>query len=244
MSLLEIIKISKNFGGVAALADVGFHVNKGEIVGLIGANGAGKTTMFNVVSGFYPPTSGAVRFRGEEIQSLKSFKVCRKGLTRTFQVVRPFKNMTVLQNVAVGKLFGKDRIGDRRSAERDAHGILKFVGLSAKSNTLAQELTLADHKRLEMARALAANPELLLLDEVLAGLTPTETAEAMDVVRGIRQELGVTILLVEHVMKAVIGLCDRIVVIHYGRKIAEGTPKEISENQDVIEAYLGESLEN
>jgi branched-chain amino acid transport system ATP-binding protein len=243
MSLLEVNRISKNFGGVAALSDVSLSVEKGEIVGLMGANGAGKTTLFSVISGFYPPTSGSVRFKGEEIQSLKSFKVCRKGLVRTFQVVRPFKEMTVLKNVAVGKLFGKDQYRDRQSADKDAHRILEFVGLSEKAHALAKELSLADHKRLEMARALAANPELLLLDEVLAGLTPTETAEAMDVVREIRKELGITILMVEHVMKAVIGLCERIVVIHYGRKIAEGTPKEISENPDVIEAYLGESLE-
>jgi branched-chain amino acid transport system ATP-binding protein len=243
MSLLEITQITKNFGGVVALSNVDFNVEKGEIVGLIGANGAGKTTLFHVISGFYPPTSGTIKFKGEAIHNQKSHRICRKGLVRTFQVVRPFLNMTVLGNVTVGKLFGKDRLSERRAAENEARRILDFVGLSAKSNMLARELTLADHKRLEMARSLATNPELLLLDEVLAGLTPTETAGAMEIVREIRQRMGMTILMVEHVMKAVIGLCDRIVVIHYGRKIAEGTPREIAENQDVIEAYLGESLE-
>ena len=244
MSLLEVIKVSKHFGGVVALSDVDFNVEKGEIVGLIGANGAGKTTLFSVISGFYAPTAGNVKFKGEDIHGEKAHEICRKGLVRTFQVVRPFLNMTVLENVTVGKLFGKDRLTERKKAQDDARRILDFVGLAAKSELQAKELTLADHKRLEVARSLAANPELLLLDEVLAGLTPTETAEAMEIVKAIRREMGVTILMVEHVMKAVIGLCDRIVVIHYGRKIAEGTPGEISENQDVIEAYLGESLES
>jgi len=243
MSLLEVIEVSKHFGGVVALSDVDFTVEKGEIVGLIGANGAGKTTLFSVISGFYAPTAGTVKFKGEDIHGEKAHEICRKGLVRTFQVVRPFLNMTVLENVTVGKLFGKDRLTERKSAQAEARRILDFVGLAAKSELPAKELTLADHKRLEVARSLAANPELLLLDEVLAGLTPTETAEAMEIVKEIRRNMGVTILMVEHVMKAVIGLCDRIVVIHYGRKIAEGTPGEISENPDVIEAYLGESLE-
>ena len=243
MSLLEVIQISKHFGGVVALSEVGFTVNEGEIVGLIGANGAGKTTLFNVISGFYPPTAGTIKFKGEDIHRKKSYEICRKGLVRTFQVVKPFLNMTALENVTVGKFFGKDRLSERKVAEDEARHILDFVGLSAKSQIPAKELTLVDHKRLELARSVAAHPELLLLDEVLAGLTPTETAEAMEIVKEIRKSMGVTILMVEHVMKAVIGLCDRIVVIHYGRKIAEGTPEEISENPDVIEAYLGESLE-
>jgi len=243
MSLLEVIEVSKHFGGVVALSDVDFTVEKGEIVGLIGANGAGKTTLFSVISGFYAPTAGTVKFKGEDIHGEKAHAICRKGLVRTFQVVRPFLNMTVLENVTVGKLFGKDRLTERKSAQAEARRILDFVGLAAKSELPAKELTLADHKRLEVARSLAANPELLLLDEVLAGLTPTETAEAMEIVKEIRRNMGISILMVEHVMKAVIGLCDRIVVIHYGRKIAEGTPGEISENPDVIEAYLGESLE-
>lgn len=244
MSLLEVIDISKNFGGIVALSSVSFHVGEGEIVGLIGANGAGKTTLFNVVSGFCPPTAGTIKFKGEKIDGEKSHRICKKGLVRTFQVVRPFLNMTVLGNVTVGKLFGRDRLREKRAAEIEARRVLDIVGLSDKADLPAKELTLPDHKRLELARSLAANPELLLLDEVLAGLTPTETAEAMEIVGEIRKALGVTILMVEHVMKAVIGLCDRIVVIHYGRKIAEGTPGEIAENPDVIKAYLGETLED
>jgi len=243
MSLLEGFQVSKNFGGLKALYDVDFAVEQGEIVGLIGANGAGKTTLFNVISGVYGPSSGHIRFKGENITRLKPHQICQKGLGRTFQVVKPFLNMTVLRNVSVGKLFGRDRLRHRKDAERDAQQILEFVGLSEKADIPAKELTLAHRKRLEIARALATNPELLLLDEVLAGLTPTETDEAMVLIREIRESLGVTVLMVEHVMKAVIGVSGRIFVLHYGEKIAEGTPQEIAENPTVIEAYLGERIE-
>lgn len=242
MNLIEAQSISKNFGGVQALLDVDFTVQTGEIVGLIGANGAGKTTLFSVISGFYRPDSGMIKFQGKDITGKKPFKICRLGLVRTFQVVRPFLNMTVLKNVMVGKLFGHKRITIPKNAEREAMKILEFTELADKSDIPAGELTLADHKRLEIARSLSANPDLLLLDEVLAGLTPTETADAMKLVERIRQK-GVTILMVEHVMKAVVGLCDRIIVLHYGCKIAEGSPREIVENPDVIEAYLGEGLD-
>lgn len=242
MSLLEGFHVSKNFGGLKALHDVDFVVEQGEIVGLIGANGAGKTTLFNVISGVYGPSSGHVRLRGEKITGMKPHQICRKGLGRTFQVVKPFLNMTVLRNVCVGKLFGRDRLKHRKDAEQEADRILEFVGLSPKADVLARELTLADRKRMEIARALATNPDLLLLDEVLAGLTPAETAEAMTLIREIQQNLGITILMVEHVMKAVIGVCGRILVLHYGKKIAEGVPREIAENPAVIEAYLGEKL--
>jgi branched-chain amino acid transport system ATP-binding protein len=243
MSLLEVKTLHKTFGGVSALTDVSFTVEKGKIVGLIGANGAGKTTLFSVISGFYPPSKGFVHFKGEDITGKKPFEICRRGLVRTFQVVRPFHNMTVLRNVTAGKLFGKDRIKDQRKAEEEAHRILQIVGLSTKADSPARELTLADHKRLEVARALATNPELLLLDEVLAGLTPTETSDAMKMVREINHQFRITVVMVEHVIKAVVGLCDKIFVLHYGRKIAEGTPKEVTENPEVIEAYLGESIE-
>ena len=243
MNVLEVGHLWKNFGGVTALADIGFAVREGEIVGIIGANGAGKTTLFSAISGFYPPDKGTIRFRGEDITGMKPFRICRMGIVRTFQVVRPFRNMTVLKNVTVGKLFGKDRRRHQRDAEREAWSIMELVGLSDKANIPAGELSLADHKRLELARALTTNPDVLLLDEVLAGLTPAETAEAMEIVSKVHKSMGLTILMVEHVMKAVIGLCERIIVLHYGRIIAEGTPKEIAENPDVIEAYLGERFE-
>lgn len=241
--MLEILGISKAFGGVLALADVKFSVNRGEIVGLIGANGAGKTTLFSVISGFHAPTGGKILFKGEDITGWKPYEICRKGLVRTFQVVRPFPRMTVLRNVVIGKLYGKDRLRDEKRAVREAYEILELVGLAHKSDVPGAGLTIADRKRLEVARSLAANPELLLLDEVLAGLTPTETEEAMVLVREINERLGITIFMVEHVMQAVVGLCDRILVLHYGCKIAEGTPREIAGNSAVIEAYLGEDLE-
>jgi branched-chain amino acid transport system ATP-binding protein len=243
MNILELKNLSKNFGGVSALSDIGFSVGEGEILGIIGANGAGKTTLFSIVSGFYPPDKGSIRFRGEDITGMKPYQICRKGIVRTFQVVRPFRNMTVLKNVTVGKLFGRDQRTHQGDAEREARTVMDLVGLSDKTHLLAGELTLADHKRLELARALTTNPHVLLLDEVLAGLTPAETAEAMEIVRKIQKTVGLTILMVEHVMKAVIGLCGRIIVLHYGRMIAEGTPKEIVENPEVIEAYLGERLD-
>ena len=243
MTILAVNNLTKKFGGVTALLEVEFTVSKGEILGLIGANGAGKTTLFSVISGFYPPSGGTVRFKGEDITGKKPFEICRRGIVRTFQVVRPFRNMTVLRNVMVGKLFGKDRVTHQKEAEHKARGILDLVGLSSKSDMVAGELSLADHKRLELARALTTNPDILLLDEVLAGLTSTETTEAMDIVMQLHEGMGLTIIMVEHVMKAVIGLCERIIVLHYGRKIAEGTPQEITENSEVIEAYLGESLE-
>lgn len=242
MNFLEVIGVTQHFGGVTALSQVDMEVKKGEILGLIGSNGAGKTTLFNVIGGYFNPSAGSVLFKGEEFAGMKPFQVCRKGIARTFQVVRPLRNMTVLKNVMVGRLFGKDCIKTERQAGPEATRILDFVGLGEKSHLPARELTLVDHKRLEMARALACNPELLLLDEVLAGLTPTEMAVAMDIVREVREKMGITILMVEHVMAAVVGLCDRVVVLHHGKKIAEGTPKEITENPQVIEAYLGEEF--
>ncbi len=243
MKFFEVANISKGFGGLMALEDVNFFVDEGEIVGLIGANGAGKTTLFNVVNGYYRPTTGTVHFRGEDITGMKPPDICKRGMVRTFQVVRPFRNMSVLRNVMVGKLFGRDRILVLKEAEREALSILEFVGLWDKRDVIADDLTLVEHKRLEVARALACNPHFLLLDEVLAGLTATEMVQAMEIVSQIRQKLNVTILIVEHVMKAVVGLCDRVVVLHYGSKIAEGTPKEITEHPEVIEAYLGATLE-
>lgn len=241
--MLELLGITKVFGGVKALVEVDFTVHRGEIAGLIGANGAGKTTLFSVITGFHAPTGGRIHFKSEDITGRKPYHICQKGLVRTFQVVRPFPRMTVLRNVAVGKLYGKKRLRDEKKAEQEAYAILEFVGLAHKAHIPAAGLTMADRKRLELARSLATEPELLLLDEVLAGLTPAETTEAMTLVRDINQRLGITIFMVEHVMKAVVGLCDRIMALHYGCKIAEGTPQEIAANPAVIEAYLGEALE-
>jgi branched-chain amino acid transport system ATP-binding protein len=239
MSFLQVVNVSKNFGGLTALDRVSFSVQKGEIIGLIGANGAGKTTLFNVISGFCPPTTGVIYFKNEDITGMKPYKICKKGLVRTFQLVKPFPNMTVLQNVTVGRLFGRGSAKSIKEAMRDAYYVLEFIGLASKAEVLPTELTIADRKRLEVGRALATNPELLLLDEVLAGLNPSEISETIDLVKRINQEMGVTIMLIEHAVKAVMQLCHRIIVLHYGKKIAEGSPKEVATDKAVIDAYLG-----
>ena len=238
MPLLEGERVSKFFGGLAAVNNVDFRIEEQEILGLIGPNGAGKTTLFNVITGVYRPTSGRIRFRGEDITGLKPHVICDKGIGRTFQLVRPFLNMTALQNVMVGALFGRGG-KDMASAEERAYELLEFMGLKGKENVLAKSLTLVERKRLEIARALAGEPELLLLDEVVAGLNPTETAETMALIKKIR-DLGITVFMVEHIMKAVMGISDRVMVLHHGEKIAEGTPEEVASDQRVIEAYLGE----
>jgi branched-chain amino acid transport system ATP-binding protein len=235
MALLEAFNVTKKFGGLMALRDVDFDIQSGEILGLIGPNGAGKTTLFNVIAGVFPPDSGEIRFGGNVINGLKPFDLCAKGIARTFQISKPFLNLTVLDNLMVGAL-GKER--DYRKGREISIEILEFLGLEKKKNTLAQALTLEDRKRLELARALATRPKLLLLDEVMAGLNPREVEETLFLIRKIR-ERGVTIFLVEHVMKAIMAVSDRVMVLHHGEKIAEGTPKEIAEHQRVIEAYLG-----
>ena len=238
--LFEARSISKRFGGLLAVRNLSFHVNHGEILGLIGPNGAGKTTVFNLISGFYAPDSGETEFNGQKITGLAPpHKVCQKGIGRTFQIVKPFNNMSVLENVMVG-VFCHTK--DAQKARMEALRIIDFVGLSRYGLFDASSLTIADRKRLELARALATKPDLLLLDEVVAGLTPKETNELISIIQSIAAQ-GVTILMIEHVMKAVMTLSNRIVVIHHGEKIAEGTPSEVGENKVVIDAYLGKEYQ-
>jgi len=237
MRILEVEGLVKYFGGLASVSGVDFHVEQGEILGLIGPNGAGKTTVFNLISGTFRPTSGIIKFQGEDITGLKPHQICRRNMARTFQSVQLFSNMTVLENVLLGSLFGASM--NISEARHEAMVSLEFVGLSNKEKVSAEDLTVAEQKRLEIARALATRPELLLLDEVMAGLTPTEITSTIELVKKISGE-GITIFMIEHVMHAIMSISDRIIVLHYGRKLIEGTPGEVSANKEVIEVYLGE----
>jgi branched-chain amino acid transport system ATP-binding protein len=235
VSLLRLKNVSKHFGGVQALADISFEVEKGTVVGLIGPNGAGKTTMFNVVTGFIAPDSGQVLLGDRLLNGLPPHDICHLGVSRTFQIVRPFGQMTVLQNVMVGAFARTDRYSD---AAREAYALLGLVGLSSKAGLRATTLNVAERRRLELARALASKPHVLLLDEVMSGLNTTEVAAFLNVLRALTVR-GQTILFIEHVMGAVLTISDRIVVLDHGVKIAEGIPKEVVRNKAVIEAYLG-----
>jgi branched-chain amino acid transport system ATP-binding protein len=238
MRILEAKGLSKHFGGRAAVSEVDFHVDEGEILGLIGPNGAGKSTLFNLISGALPADEGEITIFGVKTTGLRPDKICRLGVGRTFQAAKNFPGMTVRQNVLMGALFGKKH-QTREAAHRRVDEVLEFVGLSEMADKLVGDIPLVHQKRLEVARALATQPRLLMLDEMMAGLNPTEVQGAMDLVRKIRDS-GVTVVMIEHVMHAIMNICDRIVVLHHGAKIAEGTPEEVSSSKTVIEVYLGE----
>jgi branched-chain amino acid transport system ATP-binding protein len=236
--MLQVHDLTKRFGGLQALSDVTFDLAEGEILGLIGPNGAGKTTLFNVINGVYAPERGRVTFRGEDITGQPSYGVAQRGLARTHQVVRPLNELTVRENVMVGACYGREK-HSLKEARRVAEEALTQVGLIDRADQPAGSLNVAQKKRLEMARALAARPYLLLLDEVLAGLNPSEIAAMMATVRAIRDQ-GISILMIEHVMQAIMAISDRIIVLDYGMLIAAGLPEEVANNPQVIEAYLGD----
>lgn len=232
---LAVRSLSKDFGGVHAVDGVDFDAEEGSVLGLIGPNGAGKTTLFNLVSGYLSPTRGRIALFGKEVTGLRPFALARLGVSRTFQVVRPFPRLSVLENVMVGAFLHHKPAAE---AERHALAVLTRLGLARQADMPASALTLAARKKLEIAKALAVQPRLLLLDEVVAGLNPSEMTATIELIRGIRQS-GVTIVIVEHILKVILGLCDRVVVLDHGRKIAEGTAPEVAANPEVISAYLG-----
>ena len=236
--ILQVESVSKHFGGLIAVSNVTFDLPEGQILGLIGPNGAGKTTLFNVINGVYPATEGRYFFRGEEVTGLKTYRMAHLGLARTHQVVKPLNELTVRENAMVGACFGHEAHGLGRAAEIAAE-VLEFVGLAERADQLAGSLNVAQKKRLELARALSARPYLLLLDEVLAGLNPSEIDAMLETIRDIRDQ-GITIIMIEHVMHAIMNVSERILVLNFGELIAKGTPKEIANNEQVIEAYLGD----
>lgn len=235
--LLEIKNLTKNFHGLKAVSDVSFTVEKGSITGMIGSNGAGKTTVFNMISGVLTPTSGSIIYQGKDITRTKACKYTGMGIARTFQIMKPLRNMTVLDNVVSGAIFGRKQLNAVQAREYAAE-ILEFTGLYDKKDLYPKDMGTPYKKRLEVARALATDPELLLLDEVMAGLNPTETDEAVELFQKINEQ-GTTILLIEHIMRAVASLCQKVVVMHHGEKITEGTPEQVMNDPYVIEIYLG-----
>jgi branched-chain amino acid transport system ATP-binding protein len=239
-ALLEGVGVSRRFGGLLAVSKVDFAVQQGEIFGLIGPNGAGKTTLMNLISGLTPPSSGRLDFQGRQLNGMPPHDIARMGIARTFQVMRPFQGLTARENVAIGARFGSSGdAGHMAAALAKADGVLDWIGLRSQAYRDVAGLTTGERKRLELARALAMDPKLLLLDEVMGGLNTREIGEVMDLIRRVNQR-GVTVLLIEHLMKAVMGLCNRVLVLHHGARIALGTPDEVANDPAVIEAYLGQ----
>jgi branched-chain amino acid transport system ATP-binding protein len=238
MQLLKVDGMYKSFGGLMAINDLGFEVNEGEIIGLIGPNGSGKTTTLNLITGFLKPDRGTISFRGEQIAGSPRYHVCEKGIARTFQLIKPFLNFTALQNVMVGKVYGHGPVKNMKAAANESKEYLERVGMLDKADVCAKDLRLMERKRLELARALAAKPTLLLLDELMAGLNHAEADEAMELIKQIRDS-GITIIVIEHIVKAILGLSDRIIVLNMGEKIAEGPPQEVIRDPQVINVYLG-----
>jgi branched-chain amino acid transport system ATP-binding protein len=241
-NLLKCTEVSKQFGGLQALKNVDFTINSGEIAGLVGPNGSGKSTLLNLISGVYNPDSGQIVFLDEDITKLPPFKICAKGITKTSQTVQSFPEMTAVDNVLISVLFNQKKSQNKISAISKAQELLSFVGLGKeKFNVPAKNLNVVELRRIQLAKALATNPKLLLLDELLTGLTPAESNEAIELIKQINKQ-GITVLIVEHVMRVIMGLCDRVIVLQHGEKICEGTPKEVCSDENVVKVYLGKKF--